>query len=44
LIELLLVCSAFAILVSGVIIAINRAYSFMNDTKLRIKATNFARE
>ena len=44
LIELLLVCSAFAILVSGVIIAINRAYSFMNNTKLRIKATNFARE
>ena len=44
LIELLLVCSAFAILVSGVIIAINRAYSFMNDTKIRVRATNFARE
>lgn len=44
LIELLLVCSAFAILVSGVIIAINRAYSFMNDTKVRVRASNFARE
>jgi len=44
LIELLLVCSVFALLVSGVIIAINRAYSFMNDTKVRVRATNFARE
>jgi hypothetical protein len=44
LIELLLVCSAFAILVSGVIIAINRAYAFMNDTKIRVRASNFARE
>lgn len=44
LIELLLVCSVFALLVSGVIIAINRAYSFMNDTKIRVRAANFARE
>ena len=44
LIEVLLICSAFAILVSGVIIAINRAYTFMNDTKIRIRATNLARE
>ena len=44
LIELLLVCSVFALLVSGVIIAINRAFSFMNDTKIRVRAANFARE
>ena len=44
LIELLLVCSVFAILVSGVIMAINRSYSFMDNIRIRIRATNFARE
>ena len=39
-----LIGSAFAILVSGIIIAINRAYVFMNNTRVRIRSTNFARE
>ena len=44
LIELLLVCSVFAILVSWVIVAINRAYTFMNNSRVKIRATNFTRE
>jgi len=44
LIEVILVCSVFAILVSWIILAINRAFVFMNNTRLSIRATNFARE
>ena len=44
LVEVLLVCSIFAIMVVGIILAVNRSYTFMNNTKLQIQATNLARE
>lgn len=42
--ELILVCVVFAMLVSGIILAINRTYVFMNNTKVQIRATNLTRE
>ena len=42
--ETVIVCTVFAIMILWVIIAINRAYTFLNDTRLRVMATNFARE
>lgn len=42
--ELILVCTVFAMLVSGIILAINRTYVFLNNTKVEIRATNLARE
>ena len=42
--ELILVCTVFALLVSGIILAINRTYVFMNNTKVQIRATNLTRE
>ena len=44
LVEVLLVCSIFAIMVVGIILAVSRSYTFMNNTKLQIQATNLARE
>lgn len=44
LVEVLLVCSIFAIMVTWIILAVNRSYTFMNNTKLQIQATNLARE
>lgn len=42
--EMLMVCSVFAIMIAGLIVWINRAYVFMNNTKLQTIATNLARE
>ncbi len=42
--ELILVCTVFALLVSWIILAINRTYIFMNNTKVQIRATNLTRE
>lgn len=42
--ELIFVCVVFAMLVSGIILAINRTYIFMNNTKIQVRATNLARE
>ena len=42
--EVILVCTVFAMLVSGIILAINRTYVFMNNTKVQIRATNLTRE
>lgn len=44
LVEVLFVCSIFAIMVVWIILAINRSYSFMNNVRLQVRATNFARE
>jgi len=44
LVEVLFVCSIFAIIVTWIILAVNRSYVFMNNTKLEIRAANFARE
>ena len=44
LVEVLFVCSIFAIMVVWIILAINRSYVFMNNTRLQVRATNFARE
>lgn len=44
LVEVLFVCSVFAIMVVWIILAINRSYTFMNNTRLQVRATNFARE
>jgi hypothetical protein len=41
--ETVIVCTVFAIMILWVIFAINRAYIFLNDTRLRVMATNFAR-
>jgi hypothetical protein len=42
--EVILVCTVFAMLVSWIILAINRTYVFMNNTKVQIRATNLTRE
>lgn len=44
LVEVLLVCSVFAIMVVWIILAVNRSYVFMNNIRLQVRATNFARE
>lgn len=44
LLETILVCSAFALLITWIILAINRAFTFINNTRLAVRATNFARE
>lgn len=41
--ETVIVCTVFAVMILWVIFAINRAYVFLNDTRLRVMATNFAR-
>lgn len=42
--EVVVACSIFAIVVVWIILAINRSFSFMNNIKLSVRATNFARE
>lgn len=42
--ETVIVCSVFAVMVVWIILMINRAYVFMNNTKISVMATNFARE
>ena len=44
LVEVIFVCSLFALMVVWIILAINRSYTFMNNTRLQVRATNFARE
>ena len=44
LVEVILVCTVFAILVSWIIVAISKAFNFMDNTRLSVRATNFARE
>ena len=44
LVEVLLVCSVFAIMVVWIILAVNRSYVFMNNVRLQVRATNFTRE
>lgn len=42
--EVVIVCTIFAIMVVWIIIWINRAFLFMNNTRVMVRATNFARE
>ena len=42
--ETLIVCSIFAVFVLWLILWINRAFAFMNNTRVLVRATNFARE
>lgn len=44
LVEVILACSIFAIVVSWIILAINRSFVFMDNIKLSVRATNLARE
>jgi len=44
LVEVVLACSLFAIIVVWIILAINRSFVFMNNIKLSVRAANFARE
>ena len=42
--ETIIVCTIFAIMVVWIILWINRAFLFMNNTKVLVRATNFSRE
>lgn len=42
--ETIIVCTIFAIMVVWIILWINRGFLFMNNTKVLVRATNFARE
>lgn len=42
--EVVIVCSLFAIIVVWIILAINRAFAFIDNTRLSVRATNLARE
>ena len=42
--ETLIVCSMFAFVVIWIIFAINKAFAFLDNTRLLVRATNFARE
>ena len=42
--EVLSVCTVFAIIILAIIWAISRAYSFMGNVRLKVRATNFTRE
>ena len=42
--ETLIVCTIFAVMVLWIILWINRAFAFMNTTRVVVRATNFARE
>ena len=44
LVEVIIVATAFAIIIVGVVAAINRAFVFMNNSRLSVRAANFARE
>lgn len=42
--ETVIVCTIFAIMVVWIILWINRAFAFMNNTRFLVRATNFSRE
>ena len=42
--ETMIVCTIFAMMVIWIILGINRAFAFMNNTKLSVEAANLARE
>ena len=42
--ETVIVCTIFAIMIVWIILWINRAFLFMNNTRVLVRATNFARE
>lgn len=42
--ETIIVCTIFALMVVWIILWINRAFVFMNNTRVLVRATNFARE
>lgn len=42
--ETIIVCSIFAVMVVWIILWINKGFLFMNNTKVLVRATNFARE
>ena len=44
LVETLIVASLFAVMVLWIIFWINRAFAFMNNTRVLVRATNFARQ
>ena len=44
LLEVLIVCGAFSIVIISIIWAINRSYAFMGSTRMKVRAINFARE
>jgi len=44
LIEVVLVASIFSIIVSWIVLAINRSYVFLDNTRLSVRSTNLARE
>lgn len=44
LLEVLIVCGFFSIVILAIIWAITRAYDFMNNTRMQVRAVNFARE
>ncbi len=44
LVETIIVCTLFAFMVLWIILWINKAYAFINNTRLLVRATNFARE
>lgn len=44
LLEVLIICGAFSIVIVSIIWAINRSYAFMNSTRMKVRAINFARE
>ena len=44
LLEIVIACSLFAIIVVWILWAITRAYKFMNNTRVQVRATNLARE
>ena len=42
--EIVVICTLFSIIIVWVIVAINRAFVFIDNTRLAVRATNFARE
>lgn len=44
LLEVLIICGAFSIVIVSIIWAINRSYAFMGSTRMKVRAVNFARE
>ncbi len=44
LLEVLIVCGFFSIVILAIIWAITRAYDFMNNTRMQVRAVNLARE
>ncbi len=42
--EIIILCSLFSFLILWVITAINKSFAFLNNTKIAVRAANFARE